>query len=228
MLAEDGSIRRLATTHVDPDKVRWAGLTDAFLPAAGGTGVPPVLRSGEPQLMPRFPRRRSAGDHGTTRASGSARCRLRSAMIVPIRVGRTLGAISFIWARRDGTTSRPRAGLDRGPCRIAVDNAQLYRDAESARRPPVLPPIAFGCMLSCSGIVRALNRRRSDTGPGCGRARPAGVEAIPGWSAAAQRRSRSILSRTARPVTAAGTGGSSGCRSPAWPSSMAPCTRFAT
>src|SRR5439155_6579133 len=54
MLADDGSIRRLATTHADSEKIRWAWeLTKRFpVDSNDPTGVPLVLRTGEPHFLP--------------------------------------------------------------------------------------------------------------------------------------------------------------------------------
>src|SRR5581483_11496258 len=46
-LAVDGEIRRLATAHVDPDKVRWALELAARYPVD-----PNVIRTGQPEIVP--------------------------------------------------------------------------------------------------------------------------------------------------------------------------------
>jgi signal transduction histidine kinase/putative methionine-R-sulfoxide reductase with GAF domain len=199
MLAEDGSIRRLATTHVDPDKVRWAWeLTERF-PAdpADDTGVPLVLRSGEPQLMPEIPQ--ALLDDATAERPELKevldQLGLRSAMIVPISArGRTLGAISFIWAESGRQYDEADLELAVDLARrvgIAVDNAQLYRAAEErSQAARVLASIGDGVMLvDRKGVVRYWNRAaEAITGLPASAVldRPA-VAAIPGWSTAVQR-----------------------------------------
>ena len=185
MLAEDGSIRRLATTHADPDKVRLAWELTERHPADpdDDNGVPLVLRSGEPQLMPEIPQ------------APLDELGLRSAMIVPISArGRTLGAISFFWA--ESTRNYNEADLELAVdlarrAGIAVDNAQLYRAAdERSQAARVLASIGDGVMLvDAKGIVRYWNRAaEAITGLAASAVldRPA-ADAIPGWSAAVQR-----------------------------------------
>jgi two-component system sensor histidine kinase VicK len=120
---------------------------------------------------------------------------LRSAMIVPISVrGRTLGAISFIWAesgKRYGDADLDLAVDLARRVGIAVDNAQLYRSAEErSQAARVLASIGDGVMLvDTKGVVRYWNRAaEAITGLPASAVldRPA-VEAIAGWSTAVQR-----------------------------------------
>jgi signal transduction histidine kinase len=185
MLADDGSIRRLATTHADPEKVRRAGELAERYPTGpdDDNGVPLVLRSGEPQLMPEIPQ------------VLVDQLGLRSAMIVPISArGRTLGAISFFWAESSRYYAEADLDLAADLARrvgIAVDNAQLFRAAEErSQAARVLASIGDGVMLiDGNGCVRYWNRAaEAITGLPASAVldRPA-VDAIPGWSTAAQR-----------------------------------------
>jgi signal transduction histidine kinase len=193
ILADDGSIRRLATTHVDPDKVRWAWeLTKRFPVDPDDTsGVPLVLRTGEPQFLPEIP---AALLEAATAERPELKAildelGLNSAMIVPISArGRTLGAISFFWAEsgRRYTEADLDVALDLGRrAGIAVDNAQLYREAEErAQAARVLASVGDGVVLvDAPGYIRYWNRAAEAI---TGLARSAvldrrAVDAIPGW-----------------------------------------------
>jgi signal transduction histidine kinase len=199
MLAEDGSIQRLATTHVDPDKVRrgWE-LTERYpTDPADDNGVPLVLRSGEPQLMTEIPQvlLDEAVAENPELKEILDELGLRSMMIVPISArGRTLGAISFFWAESGKNYSEADLDLAADLARragIAVDNAQLYRAAEErSQAARVLASIGDGVMLvDGKGIVRYWNRAaEAITGiPASAVLDRFAADAIPGWSAAAQR-----------------------------------------
>jgi len=193
MLVDDGSIRRLATTHVDPEKVRWAWeLTRRFpLDPQDTTGVPLVLRAGEPQFLPEIPAEllEAATAQRPELKHVFDELGLTSAMIVPIAArGRTLGAISFFWAEseRRYTEADLAVALDLGRrAGVAVDNAQLYRAAEErAQAARVLASIGDGVVLvDTAGFVRYWNRAaEAITGlPLSAVLDRRAVEAIPGW-----------------------------------------------
>jgi len=193
MRADDGSIRRLATTHVDPEKVRWAWeLTKRFpIDPNETTGVPQVLRSGEPEFFPEIPSEllEAAAERRPGLKQVLDQIGLSSAMVVPIAArGRTLGAISFFWAEsgRRYTESDLELALDLARrAGIAVDNAQLYREAEErAQAARVLAAVGDGVVLvDGSGIVRYWNRAaEAITGlPRAAVVDRRAVDAIPGW-----------------------------------------------
>jgi signal transduction histidine kinase len=199
MLADDGSIRRLATTHVDPEKVRWAWeLTKRFpVDPNETTGVPQVLRTGEPQLVSDIPP--ELLEAATARQPGLKEVLdeigLTSALIVPIAArGRTLGAISLFWAEtgRRYTESDLAVAADLGRrAGIAVDNAQLYRETEErAQAARVLASVGDGVVLvDSAGVVRYWNRAaEAITGlPRAAVIDRRAVEAIPGWEAVVER-----------------------------------------
>jgi signal transduction histidine kinase len=195
MLADDGAIRRLATTHADPEKARWAWELSRRFPVdpEGEVGVPRVLRTGEPQFLPEIPddllaaaAERQPGLKQVLDALG-----VNSAMTVPIAVrGRTLGAISFIWAEsgRRYTRADLELALDLGRrAGIAVENAQLYREAEErSQAARILAAVGDGVVLiDAAGVVRYWNRA-AEAITGLSRSfvldRPA-IEVIPGWDA---------------------------------------------
>jgi signal transduction histidine kinase len=199
MLADDGSVRRLATAHVDPEKVRWAWeLTERYpIDPSDDNGVPLVLRTGEPQLLSEIPQ--ALLDEAVVRRPDVAevldQLSLQSVMIVPITArGQTLGAISFFWAESDRRYNAADLDFAADLARragIAVDNAQLYRAAEErAQAARVLASIGDGVMLvDGKGIVRYWNRAaEAITGlPTTAVLDRLAVEAIPGWDTAVQR-----------------------------------------
>jgi signal transduction histidine kinase len=193
MLADDGSIRRLATTHVDPEKVRWAWeLTRRFpVDPSDSTGVPLVLRTGEPQFLPEIPVEllEAATAQRPELKHVLDELGLTSAMIVPINArGRTLGTISFFWAEsgRRYAEADLALALDVGRrAGIAVDNAQLYRQAEErAQAARVLAAVGDGVVLvDAPGFVRYWNgAAEAITGlPRTAVLDRRAADAIPGW-----------------------------------------------
>jgi PAS domain S-box-containing protein len=199
ILADDGSIRRLATTHVDPEKVRWAWeLTKRFpVDPADTTGVPQVLRTGEPEFFPEIPPEllEAAARHQPGLKEVIDEIGLSSAMVVPITArGRTLGAISLFWAEsgRRYTEADLEMALDLGRrAGFAVDNAQLYREAEErAQAARVLASVGDGVVLvDAAGVVRYWNRA-AEAITGLARSTVIdrrAVDAIPGWETILQR-----------------------------------------
>jgi PAS domain S-box-containing protein len=198
MLADDGSIRRLATTHVDPEKARWAWDVSRRFPIDPDSevGVPHVLHTGEPQFYPEIPEEllAAAAERQPGLKEALDELGLSSAMIVPIAArGRTLGAISFVWAesgRRYTPADLELAGDLGRRAGIAVDNAQLYREAEErAQAARILASVGDGIVLiDTAGVVRYWNRA-AEAITGLARSavldRPA-VEAIPGWETVAK------------------------------------------
>jgi PAS domain S-box-containing protein len=193
MLVEDGSIRRLATTHVDPEKVRWAWELAKRFPVDPNdtTGVPLVLRTGEPQFLPEIPQ--ELLDAATAQQPGLKEVLdelgLTSVMIVPISArGRTLGTLSFFWAEsgRRYTEADLDVALDLARrAGVAVDNAQLYRQAEErAQAARVLAAVGDGVVLvDSAGVVRYWNRA-AEAITGLPRATVVdrrAVDTIPGW-----------------------------------------------
>jgi signal transduction histidine kinase/CHASE3 domain sensor protein len=140
VLMEDGAIRQLAIAHVDPTKVEWAREISAQRPPDpnASTGVPVVLRTGEPQFFPTVDLASlDAGAVDETQRRIIHELGITSVLIVPMLArGRTLGAITMITAESGEhyTTDDLMLAQDvAGRAAVAVDNARLYRDAESAR-----------------------------------------------------------------------------------------------
>ena len=140
VIAADGSIERLATAHVDPDKERLAETLIARYPLKPSTkfGVPDVLRTGRGVLHPELPAwleepsARTEEDRAMLRALA-----LRSLIIVPMTArGRMLGALLFATGsgRRYGEDDFVLAQDLARRAAIAVDNARLYKAAQDANR----------------------------------------------------------------------------------------------
>lgn len=138
ILQDDGSLKRLATAHENPEKIRWAHELQERYPAPPGAphGVPNVLRTGEPEYMSEIPESlleensRDAKHLETLRNLG-----LKSYMVVPlIARGQTLGAITFVMAesgRRYGPAELKLAEEIARRSGLAVDNARLYNEAQN-------------------------------------------------------------------------------------------------
>ncbi|GLC23952.1 hypothetical protein rosag_04650 [Roseisolibacter agri] len=135
--------RRVAVAHVDPAKVALAHeLAERYPPAESdaASGVPYVLRTGAPQLIPEIPEAmlaagaRDAEHLRLIRALG-----LSSAIVVPILgAGRTLGAISLVSAeggRRFGPRDLAHAEELARHAAVALERAHLLAalDADRAR-----------------------------------------------------------------------------------------------
>jgi PAS domain S-box-containing protein len=137
VLEEDGLLERVAVTHQDPEKVRWAyELQERYPPDPNAPrGVLKVLRTGLSEFYPQVT------DEMLVAASRDAEQRrilrevgVTAAMVVPmVSRGRTLGAITLVTAesgRRYGEADLELAeGLARRAAQ-AVDNAELHREAQ--------------------------------------------------------------------------------------------------
>jgi PAS domain S-box-containing protein len=155
MAKEDGSFRQLAVAHVDPSKVRLARQLRRRIPPSphDPTGVPAVVRTGRPQLYPELSEEliEAATDdpvlRQTVRDLG-----LHSAMIVPLPGrGRTVGAITFVWAESGRSYGPEDLALAEDLARRAgqaIENSRLYQERDHIAHtlqqsllPPELPVI---------------------------------------------------------------------------------------
>jgi signal transduction histidine kinase len=147
LLNDDGSIRRLAIVHPDPDKQQIANELEAAWPPSreDPLGVPAVVRTGTSELISHVSDQllvevaRGAENLGMLRELGIA-----SIMTVPMRArGRIVGAMTFCSAFpnrefRDSDASLAEDLARR--CAVAIDNARLHQNAlrlaesEAARR----------------------------------------------------------------------------------------------
>ena len=130
-----GGIRSVAVAHVDPAKVEWARqISQRYPPDMNATtGVPNVIRTGEPEIYPDIPW--AAVEQAAVDAEHLELIRqlqLKSVMVVPmVARGRTLGAISIVAAesgRRYGPSDLALAEELARRAAMAVDNARLYTE----------------------------------------------------------------------------------------------------
>ena len=139
---ENGEIKQVSVAHSDPAKVELAVDFQRRYPVDPNlpTGVPNVLRTGQPELTPDVPDELlvdSAPDEfwlETVRSLG-----MRSAMIVPMvaRGPRMLGAITLVSAesgRRFDEEDLALAQELAGRCALAVDASRLFRDRDQIRQ----------------------------------------------------------------------------------------------
>jgi PAS domain S-box-containing protein len=195
MVGPRGEIERLAVAHEDPEKTRWAyELQDRYPPDPDApTGVPQVLRTGEPEFYPVIPQElldEAIGDDEELRQIIDE-LGIKSSICVPlIARGRTLGAVTLIAAE----THPPYTQVDfelaielARRAAVAVDNARLYREAErGADAARALEYVADGvAMLDTTGRVLHWNPAAAvitgvpeDSALG----RPVG-EVVPAWDA---------------------------------------------
>lgn len=167
-LIEGDEIRSVAVAHVDPAKVESVHRLRELYPPdpESETGVPNVIRTGEPELYPEIPEEvlaEAAEDEEHLRLLRELN--LVSAVVVPLAArGRTLGAITLVTAE---------SGVHYGPedlafasdlarhAALAVDNAVRYREQREAalalqrallpRRLPDLPGVEFAARYLPAG-----------------------------------------------------------------------------
>lgn len=141
ILKDDGTLERLATTHVNPDKVQWGlELHRRYPPDLNAPhGVAQVLRTGQSQYYPEISDAQLvAAARDATHLETLREVGMTSFMLVPLNArGRTLGAISFVWAESQcsyGPADLTLAEELAHRAAIALDNARLYQDAQQARK----------------------------------------------------------------------------------------------
>ncbi|HEY5296115.1 MAG TPA: GAF domain-containing protein [Gaiellaceae bacterium] len=188
-LADDGGARLVAVAHPDPARAAAAReVLSALQPPPRATdGVGHVIATGRAELHPAVP---PAQLNDLAREAG-----VHSMLIVPLVArGRTLGAMSWAWAETGATYDEGdlELALDlAGRAAVAIDNAQLYAEAEEqAQAARVLESVGDGVFLvDRNGIVRTWNHAAA-----AATSLPAqnvlgrhAVEAIPGWAAVAGR-----------------------------------------
>jgi PAS domain S-box-containing protein len=139
--AGESTPRQLAVAHTDPAKVAYAReLGERYPPDRNApTGAPQVIRSGKSELYPEIPAALlEAGAKDEEHLRMIRELRLESAMIVPFpaRDGRTLGAMTFIYAasgRRYAEEDLAFAEDFAKRAGMAIENAQALKEADAAR-----------------------------------------------------------------------------------------------
>src|SRR5439155_3729677 len=195
---EEGRLRTVAVEHVDPRKVELALELGRRYPEREDAqqGPPRVVQTGKSELVPEISEERLAElatddlHLGLVRGLG-----FQSYMCVPLSThGRILGVISFVAAesgRRYGPDDLALAEELARRAGTAVENAQLYREAEErAQAARVLETVGDGVFLvDREGIVRLWNQA-AEAITGLRRATVVGRaadEVLPGWNHLAAR-----------------------------------------
>jgi PAS domain S-box-containing protein len=166
LLEEDGSIQPLALKHADPAKVTFAAeLMERYPPnSEADTGVPRVIRSGEPELVPEITDEMlAAAAVDDLHLDLIRELGLRSYICVPLVVREdVVGAITLAAAesgRRFAAADLRVAEELARRAATTVDNARLFRQAEErAQAAGVLAAIGDGVVLvDASHVVRLWN-----------------------------------------------------------------------
>lgn len=134
---ESGAIERQVTAHADPGMAAATELLGRIAADCAARGVGKVLRTAQPELVPRV-------TDASARAISfdEAHCEalralsLASHLTVPLVArGRTLGTLSFASTHRRYDAADLDLAQDLGRrAALAVDNARLYREAQLAVR----------------------------------------------------------------------------------------------
>lgn len=139
-VVEGERTQRLAVAHVDPAKIALVAELERRYPfdPSSPTGVPQVIRTGEPLFMPTIPRElivARARDQGHLELLDQLQ--LGSYMAIPLKTaGRVIGVISFAMAE-SGRHHRPedvafaQSLADRAA--LAVENARLFEEVARSR-----------------------------------------------------------------------------------------------
>jgi len=136
-LEEDGLLERVAVTHQDPEKVRWAyELQERYPPDPDAPqGVPNVLRTSLSEFYPEITDEMLvAASYDEEQLRMLREVGFTAAMVVPmVARGQSLGAITLVTAesgRRYGEADLELAEDLARRAAQAVDNAKLHRQAQ--------------------------------------------------------------------------------------------------
>jgi GAF domain-containing protein len=140
-LLEDGQLRRVAVSHIDPAKVRLAWELSERYPSDmdAPTGAPAVARTGATQLIEQVDAAlldQAGLDEERRRLV--AELQLNSAMTVALRArGRTLGVLTFVYAESRRSYSDRDVGFAEDLARraaLAIDNSELHTETLQVAR----------------------------------------------------------------------------------------------
>jgi PAS domain S-box-containing protein len=141
LAGKNGEIERVALVHADPDVLARAQEFQRRYPPDpnADTGVPKVLRTGEPELWPYISDEYLADAVQDEEQLELVReIGLRSALVVPmVARGRAIGALTFVngrSARYFSEEDLPMAQELARRCATAIDNARLYSDRDYIAR----------------------------------------------------------------------------------------------
>jgi PAS domain S-box-containing protein len=139
LVDEEGDLRNVAVAHADPARVQLAHDLRTRYPVdpQSETGVPNVVRTGEPEIYPEIPDRmlvEAAEDEEHLRLMRELG--LLSAMVVPLVArGKVLGALTIVSSREDRRFDEADLELAQDLARraaMALDNAILFRREHEA------------------------------------------------------------------------------------------------
>jgi PAS domain S-box-containing protein len=195
---EDGKLIRIATAHVDPQKVVLVEELERRWPQRGDEPVGPyaVVESGTPELSPHISDELLAATaHDDEHLAVLRDIGMRSYMCVPMwGRDRVLGALSFATAESERSYTEADLALAEELARraaVAVENALLYRQAqERARAARVLAAVGDGVFLVDGRGVVGLWNPAAEGITGLSAEDVVGrrvAEAIPGWVEIAPR-----------------------------------------
>ena len=133
LVGVDGDVRRVASTHVDPDKLEVLRRVEQLQPRVRTPRSPveQVIRTGQPVLLPQVPDTvLTELDEGHELADAYRELAPRSAMVVPLRARRqVLGALSLVSSTSGRTYDEDDLAMAADLARraaLTVDNARLY------------------------------------------------------------------------------------------------------
>lgn len=139
MVDDSGTLQHVAVAHKDPKKVKWAQKLQetAQVDMNASTGVPNVLRTGQPEIYPEITDEMLVRLAKTKQELELARSiGFTSVMIVPIFSQHTIvGAITFVTAetRRNYTQADLIMAMELGArASAAIENARLYKGSQEA------------------------------------------------------------------------------------------------
>jgi PAS domain S-box-containing protein len=141
LVEPDGSIRRLAIIHPDPERQRLAAhLTHSWPPERDDPlGAPAVMRTRRSEVVPHVTDEMLVeAANGPENLEILRQIGIRSFLVVSmIARGEVLGAITFVAATEDQQYTGDNLALAEdlaARCALTVANARLYQQAERARR----------------------------------------------------------------------------------------------
>jgi len=163
----DGSLRRVATAHIDPAKVALANqIAERYPSDPSAGGVARVVRTGVTEVYPDITDEMIArntkddGERELIRSIG-----MRAALVVPLAARRRVfGAITFVSAESGRTFGPDDVALAEDLARraaMAIDNARLFSERSNVARTlqqsllppqlPVVPGAAIGAQYHAAG-----------------------------------------------------------------------------
>jgi PAS domain S-box-containing protein len=166
-ILEPDGIRSVAVAHVDPEKVAVARELRRRRPPdlSTPTGIGNVIRTGRTEVVPEITEEMIAAIDDPEVATLVRELQLRSALIVPLSArGRTLGAMTLVWAESGRTYSSADIALAEtlaARIGLVIDNARLYRDRDHIARtlqqsllppePPTIPGVDLAARYRPAG-----------------------------------------------------------------------------